>query len=150
MVADASLVCTVLSSRWPVCAAWSATSAVSKSRISPTRMMLGSCRRIDRRPFANVIPERTLICVWLMPGNCSSIGSSSVRMLFFGDLTEVSAEYSVRSCRFPSARLRARSPRPRQEPANEVQVSWRQPDLLRLPWDCGIGVRNLMTIFSPN
>ena len=44
-VLGASLVCSVESTRWPVSAALTAISAVSKSRISPTRMMLGSWRR---------------------------------------------------------------------------------------------------------
>ena len=44
-VAGASLVCSVESTRWPVSAALTAISAVSKSRISPTMMMSGSWRR---------------------------------------------------------------------------------------------------------
>ena len=42
IVLGASLVCSVDSTRWPVSAALTAISAVSKSRISPTRMMFGS------------------------------------------------------------------------------------------------------------
>ena len=38
----ASLVCSVENTRWPVRAAWIATSAVSRSRISPMSMMSGS------------------------------------------------------------------------------------------------------------
>ena len=41
-VLGASFVCSVESTRWPVSAALTAISAVSKSRISPTRMMSGS------------------------------------------------------------------------------------------------------------
>ena len=41
IVLGASLVCSVESTRWPVSAALTAISAVSKSRISPTRMMFG-------------------------------------------------------------------------------------------------------------
>ena len=44
----ASSVCSVESTRWPVCAACIAIFAVSASRISPSRMTSGSCRRIDR------------------------------------------------------------------------------------------------------
>ena len=44
-VDGASLVCSVESTRWPVSAALTAISAVSKSRISPTMMMSGSWRR---------------------------------------------------------------------------------------------------------
>ena len=50
----ASLVCSVLSTRCPVSEAWMAISAVSRSRISPTRMTSGSWRRYARRPDANV------------------------------------------------------------------------------------------------
>jgi len=46
IVSGAPLVCRVESTRWPVRAALMAISAVSKSRISPTRMMLGSCVRM--------------------------------------------------------------------------------------------------------
>jgi len=49
MVSGAPFVCSVESTRWPVSAALMAISAVSKSRISPTRIMFGSCRRNDRR-----------------------------------------------------------------------------------------------------
>ena len=64
----ASLVCSVESTRWPVMAALIATSAVSKSRISPTRMMLGSWRRNERRAAAKLRPICSFICTWLMPG----------------------------------------------------------------------------------
>ena len=46
-VVGASLVCRVLITMWPVCAALMAMSAVSRSRISPTMMMSGSWRRKD-------------------------------------------------------------------------------------------------------
>ena len=50
VIADgASLVCSVLKTMCPVSDAWTAISAVSRSRISPTRILSGSCRRIDRR-----------------------------------------------------------------------------------------------------
>ena len=42
MVDGASLVCRVESTMWPVRAAFTEISAVSKSRISPTMMMSGS------------------------------------------------------------------------------------------------------------
>ena len=47
-VDGASLVCSVDSTMWPVCAALIAMSAVSRSRISPTMMMSGSWRRNAR------------------------------------------------------------------------------------------------------
>ena len=59
MVAGASLVWSVDSTRWPVSAAFTAISAVSKSRISPTRIMFGSCRRKARRAVAKKL---TTVC----------------------------------------------------------------------------------------
>ena len=50
----ASFVCSVERTRWPVSAASTAICAVSLSRISPTMMMSGSARIIERRPLANV------------------------------------------------------------------------------------------------
>ncbi len=50
----ASLVCRVVSTRWPVRAASIAICAVSWSRISPIRMMSGSARRMERRAAAKV------------------------------------------------------------------------------------------------
>ena len=50
MAPGASLVCSVESTRWPVSAASMAICAVSRSRISPTMMMSGSARIIERRP----------------------------------------------------------------------------------------------------
>ncbi len=52
----ASLVCRVESTMWPVSAASIAIRAVSASRISPTMMMSGSARSIERSPVAKVSP----------------------------------------------------------------------------------------------
>ena len=51
-----SFVCRVEKTRCPVRAACTAFSAVSSSRISPTMMMSGSCRRIVRNAAPNVMP----------------------------------------------------------------------------------------------
>ena len=56
MVEGASLVWSVERTKWPVSAALMAISAVSKSRISPTRMILGSCRRKARKAAAKFSP----------------------------------------------------------------------------------------------
>ena len=56
IVAGASFVCSVESTRWPVSAALIAIDPVSRSRISPTMMMFGSCRRNAFSAAANVIP----------------------------------------------------------------------------------------------
>jgi hypothetical protein len=55
--ATASLVCSVVSTRWPVSEALRASSAVSASRTSPTRTMSGSWRRMLRSPRAKVRPD---------------------------------------------------------------------------------------------
>ena len=81
----ASLVCSVESTRWPVCAACTAISAVSRSRISPTRMTSGSWRRIERSAAANVMPCRSFTSVWLMPASRYSIGFSTVTMFTSGE-----------------------------------------------------------------
>ena len=81
IVAAESFVWSVESTRWPVCAAWNATRAVSLSRISPTRMTSGSWRSTERSTLANVSPCFSLISTWLMPFNWYSTGFSIVMML---------------------------------------------------------------------
>ena len=65
MEEEASLVCRVEKTRWPVSAAWMAYWAVSLSRISPTMMTSGSWRRMWRRAAAKVIPTLSCTSVWL-------------------------------------------------------------------------------------
>ena len=77
----ASVACSEESTRCPVSADCTAISAVSRSRISPTRMMSGSWRRIARSPFAKVMSASLLIWLWLMLSNVYSTGSSIVMML---------------------------------------------------------------------
>src|SRR5436853_96830 len=91
----ASSVCSVDSTRCPVCAACMAIFAVSASRISPSRMTSGSWRRIDRSALAKVSLIFSLICAWLTPGIWYSIGSSIVMMFVFSDCTALSDELSV-------------------------------------------------------
>ena len=86
IVLGASLVCSVESTRWPVSAALTAISAVSKSRISPTRMMFGSWRRNERSAAAKFRPMFSRTCTWLMPTRLNSTGSSAVMMLVSGVL----------------------------------------------------------------
>ena len=64
--------------------------AVSWSRISPTRTMSGSWRRIERSAEAKVRPAFALICTWLMPARRYSTGSSTVMMLTSGRLSWLS------------------------------------------------------------
>ena len=87
----ASFVCSVENTRWPVRAAWIATSAVSMSRISPTRMMFGAARSIAFRMRANVSPIRGLTWTWLMPLTWYSTGSSAVMILTSDRLSSESA-----------------------------------------------------------
>ena len=58
--------------------------AVSWSRISPTMMMSGSCRRNERRARAKSRPALAFTWVWLMPGISYSTGSSMVVTLTSG------------------------------------------------------------------
>jgi hypothetical protein len=58
---------TVVNTRWPVSADWMAICAVSSSRISPTMILSGSWRRIERRPRAKVSPFFSLTGIWVMP-----------------------------------------------------------------------------------
>ena len=82
----ASFVCSVLKTRWPVSDARMAISAVSESRISPTITTFGSCRKIWRKPIANVSPMSERTAIWLMPFNSYSTGSSIVMMRFVTEL----------------------------------------------------------------
>ena len=63
MALGASFVCSVEKTRWPVKAACKAISAVSMSRISPTKITFGSWRRMERRAEAKVYPTSGL--TWL-------------------------------------------------------------------------------------
>ena len=71
--------------------AWIAFSAVSRSRISPTRITSGSCRRIARRLAANVSPTFGCTWIWLIPSSWYSIGSSVVMILVSSSLISFSA-----------------------------------------------------------
>ena len=91
VIADgASLVCKLVSTRWPVSAASIAICAVSWSRTSPMRTTSGSDRRIDRSAVAKVRPALGLVCTWLMPAIRYSTGSSTVMTLISGRLTMLS------------------------------------------------------------
>ena len=80
----ASLVCSVDSTMWPVCAALIAISPVSMSRISPTITMSGSCRRNALSATGNVRPCLSFTFTWFTPGRLISAGSSAVEMLIPG------------------------------------------------------------------
>jgi len=90
-----SVACRDDSTKWPVRADWTAIRAVSTSRTSPTRMTSGSWRRMDFSPPAKVIPDCSLIWIWLIDGKVYSTGSSMVMMLRSGVLISPSELYSV-------------------------------------------------------
>ena len=106
MTLMAFFACTAVRTRCPVSWARTAISAVSRSLILPTKMIL-ACRRSERRTAANVIPMASLTATWLLPGNWYSTGSSTVITVTFRrrDL----ANGGVERCRFPwSCRARRR------------------------------------------
>src|SRR5439155_1452440 len=80
----AALVWGVAMTRWPVRAACTATRADSWSRISPTMMMSGSWRRIERRARAKVRPTGSCTWIWLISSSWYSTGSSMVTMFSSG------------------------------------------------------------------
>ena len=68
-----------------------AISAVSRSRISPTMITLGSWRTMWRRPAEKDSPIFGRTGIWLTPFNWYSTGSSTVRILRSGRLILSSA-----------------------------------------------------------
>ena len=95
MVLTESLVCSVLNTKWPVNAAFTAISTVSLSRISPTRMTSGSCRKNERKEAAKVKPIFSLTFTCATPSKLYSIGSSAVRILISSRLILCKAAYCV-------------------------------------------------------
>ena len=75
------LVCSVEYTWWPVIAARKAISAVSWSRISPTRITSGSWRIIERMPLAKSSFTTSFTDVWRIIAMGYSTGSSRVMML---------------------------------------------------------------------
>ncbi len=94
-VPSAELVCSVVKTWWPVIAARNAISAVSRSRISPTRMMSGSWRMIERMPLPKSIFAVSFTEVWRIIATGYSTGSSRVMMFTDSTLSLASIEYSV-------------------------------------------------------
>ena len=90
-----SFVCRVERTRWPVRDAWMAICAVAMSRISPTRIRSGSCRRKARRTIGKSRPMASLIGIWMMPSISYSTGSSAVSTLESMVLISRRAAYSV-------------------------------------------------------
>ena len=127
----ASLVCSVLSTRWPVSADSTAICAVSRSRISPTMITSGSARIIERSPVANVSPARRLTGIWVMPSSWYSTGSSIVTMFFSGELMTPTAPYSVVDLPEPVGPVTSTAPNERDERLSKrVRSSSAMPRLL--------------------
>ena len=95
MEEGASLVCSVVNTRWPVRDACTAILAVSRSRVSPMSTMSGSCRRKLRRAAAKVRPTAGLTCTCTRPSMSYSTGSSAVRIFSVISFNSERAEYSV-------------------------------------------------------
>ena len=82
----ASSVWNVVSTLWPVRAAWIAVSAEKRSRISPSTITSGSCRTMWRSVSSNVRLILALIEHCAMPSTTYSTGSSAVTMQVSGVL----------------------------------------------------------------
>jgi hypothetical protein len=85
MLLGASLVWRVDKTRCPVRADCMAISAVSRSLISPIMMISGSCLTICLKVLAKLRPIWGLTCIWLMPFNWYSMGSSTVMIILSGE-----------------------------------------------------------------
>ena len=148
-VLGASLVWSVESTRWPVSAALTAISAVSKSRISPTRMMFGSWRRNERSAAAKFSPMFSFTCTWLTPARLNSTGSSAVMMLVSGVLIFEIAEYSVFVLPLPVGPVTSTMPHGRRIAAsNLASDSGSNPSFVMSSISLSLSSRR-MTIFSP-
>ena len=149
IVLGASLVCSVESTRWPVSAALTAISAVSKSRISPTRMMFGSWRRNERSAAAKFRPMFSRTCTWLMPARLNSTGSSAVMMLVSGVLIFAIDEYSVFVLPLPVGPVTSTMPHGRRiAGSNLASDSGSKPSFVMSSISLSLSSRR-MTIFSP-
>ena len=69
--------------------------AVSRSLISPTRIMSGSARKIVRRADAKVSPALLFTWIWFMPSSWYSTGSSTVITFFEGWFRILRVAYKV-------------------------------------------------------
>ena len=84
--------------------------AVSVSRISPTRMRLGSWRKYVRMMLAKVSPAASLVCAWVTPSIEYSMGSSMVAIEISGLRRSAIAEYSVVDLPLPVGPVTSTSP----------------------------------------
>ena len=97
-------------------AARTAICAVSASRISPTMMMSGSWRRIERSEREKSKPISLLTCTCWIPGCRYSTGSSTVTMFLRGDLIALIAVCSVVDLPLPVGPVSSTIPHGRRIP----------------------------------
>ena len=95
MAPTAELECRVANTWWPVMAARTAMAAVSSSRISPTRIISGSWRNIERMPSAKPSLAAALADVCLIMEVGYSTGSSRVMILTDSRFRYWRIEYKV-------------------------------------------------------
>ena len=149
-VLGASLVCSVESTRCPVSAALTAISAVSKSRISPTRMMFGSWRRKERSAAAKFRPMFSFTWTWFTPLKLNSTGSSAVMMFVSGVLIFAIEEYSVLVLPLPVGPVTSTMPQGRAiADSNLASDSGSNPSRVMSSINLSLS-RRRRTIFSPN
>ena len=98
--------------------------ALSASRISPTMIVSGSARIIERRPEAKVTPIFSLTWTCLTPGRRYSTGSSIVTMVFSGMLICISAAYSVVDLPEPVGPVARTPPLERPSASSKRGRSW--------------------------
>ena len=87
----------------PVIDALTAILAVSVSRISPTIIILGSWRKIERSAVANVSPISLFVWIWFTPSIFISTGSSTVIILTSSLFSLCKIEYTVVDLPLPVA-----------------------------------------------
>src|SRR5438477_5724265 len=131
MPPTASFVCSVLKTRWPVIAARIAMSAVSISRISPTITTFGSCRRIWRRPRANVKSISGFTSICNTPGNLYSTGSSIVMMRRETELIVLRKQYNDVDFPQPVGPVQNDPIRLGQQTADDVFLSFTEIEALK-------------------
>ena len=128
----AELVCSVVYTWWPVMAARNAISAVSWSRISPTRMMSGSWRIMERMPLTKSILAASFTEVWRIIAIGYSTGSSRVMMFTDSVLSCFSTEYSVVVLPLPVGPVTSRMPSGRASIRLSVfRCAWCRPSWSR-------------------
>ena len=150
MAVAASLAWNVENNRCPVKAALTAISAVSKSRISPTKIMSGSCLTIDRRPLAKVKLVWVFTWIELTPKILYSTGSSMVVMFTVGLLSILRRAYKVVVLPEPVGPVTRIIPNGFL--AADIKISWSLPETPKSEKvkPLTYSAKSLTVIFSPS